>query len=669
MSVISAITFIPDVAILAAAYFLWRGWKRALTREARILLAVLFSLILVVSVFRTLEWCLQMAVFDRIGDFIHILEPVLWLSFFYTFLHELARADFQAEETRLRRVLEALPVGVWITDDTGRIVESNPKGREIWGEAKYVGVPEYGEYKGWRRDTGRRIRPQEWAGVRVVKTGEVIINEEVEIENFEGERKVILNSAIPLRNAQNRVQGAIIVNEDITDLKRAEEAMEQRLIALTRPLGDLSTVKFEDLFDLDMIQSIQDAFAEATGVASAITDTAGRLITRPSNFCRLCAEVIRKTEKGSVNCHQSDAALGRMNPEGPILQPCLSAGLWSGGTSICVGDRHIANWVVGQVLDEHADLDKIRSYAHQIGADPAQFNEALAEVPRMPEGQFRKVCQALFLIARQLSLLALQNVQQGRDILRLKEAQEENRRLNKELEDRVRRRTADLEAMNRELEAFSYSVSHDLRTPLRAITGFSQILVEGYGDRLDDSGQELLNRVIQASRRMGELIEGLLTLARLTRMDLNRRKVDLSQLVETLTGDLHLRDPGRRVELNIQGGVIAEGDLILLRAVVENLVENAWKFTAGKNPTRIEFGVEMVEGKPAYFIRDNGAGFNMTYANKLFKAFSRLHHQDEFSGNGIGLATVQRIIQRHGGQVWARGEVNKGATFSFTLGS
>jgi PAS domain S-box-containing protein len=200
--------------------------------------------------------------------------------------------------------------------------------------------------------------------------------------------------------------------------------LENRIALLTQPVGDVSGVRFEDLFDLDEIQEIQDAFAMATGVASIITDTEGRPLTRPSNFCRLCKQIIRNTAKGFENCCHSDAVLGQLNPNGPTLQPCLSGGLWDGGTSILVGNRHVANWLVGQVVDAEADTEKLVSYAKEIGADENAFREALAEVTRMPREQFANVCRSLFLLAKQLSHLALQNLQQARFITERRQAED-----------------------------------------------------------------------------------------------------------------------------------------------------------------------------------------------------------------------------------------------------
>jgi PAS domain S-box-containing protein len=239
----------------------------------------------------------------------------------------------------------------------------------------------------------------------------------------------------------------------------------------------------------------------------------------------------------------------------------------------------------------------------------------------------------------------------------------ERRRRDEEL----RRYAAQLEAANAELDTFAYSVSHDLRAPLRSIDGFSQALLEDYGNQLDAGAHGHLDRVRAATQRMATLIDDLLSLSRVTRVEFRREAVDASALATSIAADLRRAEPERRVEVAIAPGLVADADPHLLRIVLENLLGNAWKYTGKSERPRIEFGTGPQNGTTAYYVRDNGAGFDMAYANKLFGAFQRLHSSAEFEGTGIGLATVQRIVHRHGGRAWAEGAVGRGATFYFTL--
>lgn len=255
-----------------------------------------------------------------------------------------------------------------------------------------------------------------------------------------------------------------------------------------------------------------------------------------------------------------------------------------------------------------------------------------------------------------------------RDITQRKQAQIEVLELNAELENRVQVRTAQLEVANRELEAFSYSVSHDLRSPLNTVNGFGQLLQTSNANNLSDKGKHYLNRIRAGTQQMGELIEGLLSLAKLSRNALHPGSVDLSAMALRVEQELREREPERQVAVHVQPGLLVRGDATLLLVVMQNLLGNAWKYTSKQADARIEIGAQQAaDGETVYFVRDNGAGFDMAHADKLFAAFQRLHAPSDFAGNGVGLANVKRVIERHGGQVWAEGQLNEGATFFFTM--
>jgi len=256
----------------------------------------------------------------------------------------------------------------------------------------------------------------------------------------------------------------------------------------------------------------------------------------------------------------------------------------------------------------------------------------------------------------------------GYDVSDRVRAEREVRQINAELEDRVKERTTELEAANRELEAFSYAVSHDLRAPLRSMSGFAHALMEDYGKGLDEEGRHYLSRIDAAAGRMGHLIDAMLLLSRLSRAEMQRVRVDLSRMATEVVGELREAHGRDGVEAVIAPGLVTEGDPELIRLVLTNLLGNAWKFTGRTPEARVEFGGGEKRGpKRVYYVRDNGMGFDMTYVDRLFTPFQRLHTVEDFGGTGIGLATVRRIVRRHGGDVWAEGAPGRGATFSFTL--
>ncbi len=315
-----------------------------------------------------------------------------------------------------------------------------------------------------------------------------------------------------------------------------------------------------------------------------------------------------------------------------------------------------------------------------FGADPRVVQKALAQetgirgVFVFPVTTESRIIGALAFFSREVRepderLLELAHVigSELGQFLQLKRAEEQVRALNADLELRVAARTRELEIANNELESFAYSVSHDLRAPLRAIEGFSSLIEKDYRAQLDERAQDYFRRVRGGAVRMGRLIDDLLNLSRISRQEMQIGEINLSALASEIVEDLQVANPERKVEWIIAPEVKANGDLGLLRAVLQNLIGNAWKYSSKVEAAHIEFGVSSEDGRVAYFVRDNGAGFDMAYADKLFGAFQRLHSPEEFPGTGIGLATVKRIIHRHGGEVWAEGKASEGATFYFSL--
>jgi len=297
---------------------------------------------------------------------------------------------------------------------------------------------------------------------------------------------------------------------------------------------------------------------------------------------------------------------------------------------------------------DNTQTQAVRGYA--VGAVDYLVKPVVPEFVRSKVAVFVELAKKTELLRRQAQLLA------------------ESEQAALDLAETRAELVRDLEHKNRELESFSYAVSHDLRAPLRRIDNFSRAVLESQGDRVDESGRRFLSRIREASQHMSQLIDDVLYLSRVTRAELREQDVDLSAIATLILTRLQESEPARTVEPRIRPGVVVTGDGQLLRIALENLLENAWKFTSKQAESRIEFGVTQASGEPTYFVRDNGAGFDMTYTDRLFGPFQRLHPQDEFPGSGIGLATVQRIIHRHGGQVWAEGLVGQGATFRFTLG-
>jgi signal transduction histidine kinase len=300
---------------------------------------------------------------------------------------------------------------------------------------------------------------------------------------------------------------------------------------------------------------------------------------------------------------------------------------------------------------------------YDLGAVDYVIKPFVPEILRSKVSVFVELHRKSQLLAQQSALLERRNSELQHAIQRSWQAEEEIKALNRHLE----RQLDELNQVNRELEAFSYSVSHDLRGPLNRISGFSKALLEFHAAQLDPEGRVFLDRIDNSARRMCDLVEDLLNFSRLTRLDMNREPVDLSAMVSSLAAELAGREPGRDVEVEVQPGVFASCDPVPMRVALLNLLENSWKYTRKHATARIGFGEIAAPEGAVYFLRDDGAGFDMADASRLFHPFQRLHKASEFEGTGIGLATVERILRRHGGRIWAEGEIERGATFYFTL--
>lgn len=450
----------------------------------------------------------------------------------------------------------------------------------------------------------------------------------------------------PIYGESGELLGFQGITRDISERKRLETALQKRLVALTKPITE-GHFDFTDLFDLAEIQRIQDAFSNATGVASIITQIDGTPITTPSNFCRLCIGIIRQTSKGLCNCMKSDAIIGGYNPRGPIVQPCLSGGLWDAGASITIDGRHIANWLIGQVKNEKMDQARMLSYAVEIGADPVEFEKALSEVKVMSHEQFQSVANALFIVANELSTKAYQNLQQARLLADQQRAEEA------------------LQQKNRELERFTFTVSHDLKSPLITISAFSGSLLADLAKGRTDRLERDLRHISSAAEKMGALLKDLLELSRVGQRMNPPSDVPMNLVVkdtlELLSGSLSESEVQIAVDPKLP---VVSGDRRRLAQVFQNLLENAVKYMGTQTDPRIEIGWSQEAG--AFFVRDNGIGIEPQHQSLIFGLFSKLDAKTP--GTGVGLALVQRIVETHGGKTWVESKgLGCGTTFYFTL--
>jgi signal transduction histidine kinase len=521
-----------------------------------------------------------------------------------------------AEQQRLRTILEELPIGVALVDERGAVLEINEANERIWqGGARPGAFEEYpGLYDLYDLASGEQIAPDAYPAARTLGTGESV-QQEYGFRRFDGTRGFLRITSVPV--TAGAVRWAVVVTEDVS-----HRFLRQRL---SEALNRIETVVHSSLKASEILQRSLEAGAVALGVDS------GTIEIREGDGWVVRFE--HGLPAGSVGRRLSDEEAPNAAELARTREPLA---------------------VADMAGDPGRDRGFVKEYGERavLGA-PLVVRDEVAGALLFYEHEPREFADVEIDFARRLAAsvsLALDNAT-----------------LYDELEERVQRRTADLEAANRELEAFSYSVSHDLRAPLRSIDGFSRALEEDYAGRLDADAGDYLERIRAGANRMAELIDALLSLSRLTRAEMRFEPVDVSAMAEEVAAELREREPERNLDLTVAPGMRAIADPSLLRVLLTNLLSNAWKFTAGCDPALIEVGMVRAEGERVYYVRDNGVGFDMAYSNKLFTAFQRLHAQGEYPGIGIGLTIAARVVHRHGGRIWTEAEPGKGATFYFTL--
>ena len=447
--------------------------------------------------------------------------------------------------------------------------------------------------------------------------------------------------AYPVFNGKGRVEQVIEHMIDITERRQTVEALRksQQDLALRIDIADIFLTAPEEEMYADVLGIVLKALRSKHGIFGYIDD----------NGALACPSMTREVWE---QC--------RMPDKTAVFPRETWGGIW--GRALIESKTQLSNQPL-EVPRGHIPMNRalIVPIVHQERAI------GLLEVANKDTDYDDRDRKMLESIATQIAPILHARLQRDARERDRKRAEDEILALNRDLDRRVRERTAELEAANRELESFAYSVSHDLRAPLRAIDGFSQALVEDYSSRLDQAGLDYLQRVSNAAQRMALLIDDLLELSRVTRAGMRREPVDLSAMARDVAAGIRQNRPQREVSLSIAEGLSVRGDPSLLSLALQNLLDNAFKFSSTKPLARIELGKMERDGETVYFVRDDGVGFDMAYVGKLFTPFQRLHSRQEFPGTGIGLATVQRIIHRHGGRVWAEGELDRGATFYFTL--
>jgi len=624
-----------------------------------------------------------------------------------------ARQLAEVASARLAAIVESTDDAVVGKDLAGTVTSWNGGAEKIFGYSaqEMVGQPV-------RRLIPPERQQEENEILALVRRGESLRHFDTVRVHKDGSRRDVSVTVSPIRDAAGQIVGASKVARDVTERKRADEALQQReaefrtltnampqIVWATRPDGGniYFNQRWTDYTGLTLAESLgdgwnkpfhpedqqraQDAWQKAVaGQGDYSLECRLRRADGVYHWWWILGAPLRAAN-GSIlkwfgTCtditerKQAEAALRDSEERFRTMANSMSQLAW-----IAQADGAIA-WY-NQRWYEYTGTtpEQMTGWGWQSVHDPSRLAQVLAqwqsaidggqpfemEFPlRGADGQFRR-----FLTRGQPLKDSDGRVVQwfgtNTDVETLKRTEGKVLLLNSELEQRVRERTGQLEAANKELEAFSYSVSHDLRAPLRAVNGFTGLVLAEFGEQLPATGKHYLERIQKGGLRMGVLIDDLLAFSRLSRQPVKSERVDVVKLVKSALEELKPHREGREIELRVGNLPTCQGDFALLKQVWINLLSNAVKYTQGRTPATIEIGCSQENGEQVYFVRDNGAGFEMQYAHKLFGVFQRLHRADEFEGTGVGLAIVQRIVHGHGGRVWAQAELNRGATFYFTL--
>ena len=534
-------------------------------------------------------------------------------------------------ERKFRSLVENISDWIWSVDNKGRMIYSNARVEQ------YLGY-KAGEIMGWPLERfGCEYGPDSDPGLilEYIEAHEPLDGVIHAFCRQDGALVEFETSGTPVFSNGGVFQGFRFISRDISERLAAESELKKN--SLSRKLfNQILGLSLEDLSREQLLDRFLQILVQCSWLG---IESSGALFLMGSGGRTL----------------ELQAHVG-LNIS--LLESCGRVPL---GTCLCGRAAQTGKVVFASGLDERHELTYQGMHLHGHYCVPIHTvaGEVLGVFTLyIKEGSIRKphVERVLTSVSTILG-----------SVIGRKKAEEERQALNLELEKRVDVRTAQLAAANKELDTFAYSVSHDLRAPLRAIDGFSLALLEDYEDKLDEDGKGYLGRVRRGCLRMGNLIDDILQLSRLTRGEIRKQDLDLSAMAEKVFEELRHGTPERQVEVLVSPGLRVDGDAVMIRAVLDNLLGNSWKYSSKKDEARIEMGSFFKDGQQVIFIRDNGAGFDMQYSAKLFDAFKRLHSSAEFEGTGVGLATVQRIINRHGGSIWAESEVDKGATFFFII--